>query len=96
MNEEYFLLRNGEDGISITQFPNVEELIKHIDEYYLKDECYHTFLDKLPKEKYKDEYIRDLHDLTDGCDTSGTVLMVIKGKIIVPKPIKVVHKYDIE
>lgn len=92
-NEEYYLLFNTEDGIGIKHFESTEKLKEYIEENYPPEDCIikPVFLDKMPPER--DGYF----DMTNvGIKENEKGLIIIKGRITVPKPIKVVTKYDME
>ena len=86
MCESYFLITSGEDGIYITECENQKKLKEYIQPD--KDgECYYgelEFLDKIP--------IIDKGYF----DTCGNPAIIIKGKIIIPRPVNVVTEYEID
>ena len=82
----YFLIHSGEDGLSIKSMKK-EELLhlitpdEHGDTWYGKDL---TFLNKIPE--CENGYFYNVPD-------KGFV--IISGKIVVPKPLNVVTKYEL-
>lgn len=79
---QYFLVIHSEDGMSITKVNDIEEFLNEaIEEKYEFDEDFPT--DKWDGKKNRIDR------------NSPQAFLLIKGKIIVPKKIEVVTKYEI-
>ena len=80
--ENYFVITSGEDGISISPMSK-EELEKGLKE------------DDWGKVKF----LKQIPEIDKGCwydDEDEPSILIIKGEIIVPKPVKKVTQYEIE
>lgn len=86
-DEEYFVLRCNEDGIGIEHFESAEKLKEYVKE---RIEDHIIFLNKIPHIE-RGYFCYDKQEEED-----DQYLIIIKGKIIVPKPIEVIREYDIE
>ena len=79
---QYFLLRSGEDGTSITPLSDVQ-IEKLLADLATGTESY-TFLDHIPD--------NDKGCLMTKADNSA---VIIRGQIIVPKAVEVVTRYEL-
>jgi hypothetical protein len=80
MEEKYYVIRNGDGDTTITEIAR-EELIK-----------------ALAERDWGDVGFMDSKELKENNDTNywGDNLLIIKGKIIIPEPEKVVESYFLE
>lgn len=81
-NEEYFLISNNEDGDVYLQAMNKEQVLKEIEERS----------DSADPEKYFSNL--DILDFTNLVERKG--VWIIKGKLIVPKEVVKIIKYEID
>lgn len=82
-HQSYFILTSGEDGISISMVSEAE-LKKSLNRNEYGDKV--KFLDHIP-------------EIDKGCwyqDEDEETILIIKGAIVVPKPVKKVTEYEVE
>lgn len=79
---DYFLIYGTEYGVRIKKFADSFSIIEYIKEYY--QDCKVIFLNDIPK------------DVEDFFDYKETRMIIVKGKVVVPKPVQIVKSYEIE
>jgi len=83
-NETYFVITSGDDGIHIVTLPK-HEIEKRITEQYYGSDA--LLLDKLP--------LIDNGYFSIPGKGDQTPVLIIKGEIVVPKPVEKVTRYEL-
>lgn len=64
------------------------------DSLYIEELSYSDLKNRLNEDYYSPPFRLNLPEFSDGCFTNAGVI-IIKGEIIVPKPVEVVKKYEL-
>lgn len=89
MKDMYFAIRTSEDGIYITKIDDIDEFLQECCD---EDEGGNVFLEDFPEDRWN----KKRHQIDEENYPDEGEIVLIKGKIIVPKKVKVVEKYEIE
>lgn len=88
MSDEYFVIYNLESGLRVRKINNINEFLEDF-----KDE--HFISDFPPKDKWGDQII-DRESLSNSACGGPSDVILIKGKIVKPKVVKVIERLEID